>query len=84
MAETQAVFLRADGVAELRWVMLGETGRPPLRVMLTRRADLPAVPFSKWNEVMEVSKGQAAVVEAADFRLTDEGIDYPIYREVKP
>lgn len=84
MAETQAVFLRADGGAELRWVALEATGRPPRQVMLTRRADLSVMPFSKWNEALEVSHGKAAVVEAADFRLTDEGIDYPIYREVTP
>jgi hypothetical protein len=85
VSQTQAVFLRADGSAELRSMPLNDKGLPPPRVLLSRRAVLSAVPFSKCNEALEVSHGKAAIVEAASFVLTDEGIDYPIYREeVKP
>lgn len=63
MSQTHAVFLHADGSAEVREVRLDERDRPPRFVQSkTRRLDVPL----------------------ADFELTPDGVEYPIYREVTP
>lgn len=60
MSQTHAVFLHADGSAEVREVRLDERDRPP-RFVQSKTRRLGA---------------------AADFELTSDGVEYPIYREV--
>lgn len=62
MSQTHAVFLHADGSAEVREVRLDERDRPP-RFVQSKTRRLGAV---------------------ADFELTPDGVEYPIYREVTP